>query len=66
MFKINTDEKFFNRFKELESDLRNIASFFQNEGIEVPHDQWKEYIGMVSVFKQKFKELTDEGDKRFE
>lgn len=64
VYEVETDEEFFNRFKELEVKIRGIASMFQNEGMEVSEEQLYEYSDDVLGFKKAFDLLIENGNDR--
>ncbi|PAD70622.1 hypothetical protein CHH83_02130 [Bacillus sp. 7586-K] len=66
MFRVRTDEDFFNKFKELEVMLKRISANFQNGDTEATHEQWEEYLAEVSDFREMFDEVIHEADSRFE
>lgn len=64
MFKVNTDENFFNRFKQLESKINRLSEIFQNEGIELSAEEFGDWNILSKEVEKELKKCIKEGYHR--
>lgn len=61
IYTVNTTEELFNKFTELESEMRSLKAMYQNTGMEVTGRQLEEYEEDVKRFKNRFNLVIEEG-----
>jgi hypothetical protein len=66
MWKVKTDEEFFNKFNEIKNRLDQMAMVFQNEGAELSAVELGNWNMIVNETKQEFNKLIKEANKRIE
>jgi hypothetical protein len=65
MYAVKTDEQFFNRFKEIQEQVKQVASYFQNSDEAGMTDlQWDEYNDHANALEDAVIRLLRDADDR--
>lgn len=66
MFKVNTDQNFYERFKDLQIKIIDLSTLFQNPSTEISADEFGKWNALSKQVKKDLDSLIKEGSNRIE
>lgn len=60
-YDVEVSEEFFERFMDLKRRIQNLASFFQNTGMQLSVSDYESYLAMSESISNEFAQLTEDG-----
>lgn len=64
MFKVDTNEQFFNEFKRLQDKIQQLSSIFQNPNTEITAEEFGDWNMLSKEIKQDLNKLIKDGTSR--
>lgn len=65
MFKVDTNEKFFNEFKRLQDKIQQLSSIFHNPNAEITAEEFGNWNMLGKEIKQDLNKLIKDGTINF-
>lgn len=66
MYKVKTDNEFFEKFKSLQNRIQELSTMFQNSNIEITAEEFGEWNMLNKEVKKELNDLIKEGTKRIQ